>query len=180
MHDGADHDATPTFVKTGLVKWFDPGKGFGFVVVEGQDHDVLLHANVLRNFGQSSIAEGATITFEGQLTERGAQATKIISVEAPDDGEFESHPEIDGLTKEDIEAIEFEPGRVKWFDKSKGFGFANIFGSTDDVFIHIEVLRRSSFSEVEPGEAVAIKLYKGDRGLLAVQIASWDAVVEQH
>ena len=35
----------------GLVKWFDPVKGFGFVVAETGGPDILLHVNVLRNFG---------------------------------------------------------------------------------------------------------------------------------
>ncbi|MHA1128835.1 MAG: cold-shock protein, partial [Alphaproteobacteria bacterium] len=36
----------------GQVKWFDATKGFGFVVSEDEDGDILLHANVLRNFGR--------------------------------------------------------------------------------------------------------------------------------
>ena len=46
---------------TGVVKWFDPTKGFGFVVSDGGGPDILLHANVLRNFGQSSVADSAGI-----------------------------------------------------------------------------------------------------------------------
>ena len=45
----------------GRVKWFDPGKGFGFVVSNEGGADILLHANVLRNFGQSSVADGSDI-----------------------------------------------------------------------------------------------------------------------
>ena len=44
---------------SGHVKWFDPGKGFGFVVSDEGGPDILLHANVLRNFGQSSVSDGA-------------------------------------------------------------------------------------------------------------------------
>ena len=40
----------------GVVKWFDPSKGFGFMVADGTQDDILLHANVLRNLGQSSVA----------------------------------------------------------------------------------------------------------------------------
>ncbi len=42
---------------SGKVKWFDQAKGFGFVVSDEGGSDILLHANVLRNFGQSSIAD---------------------------------------------------------------------------------------------------------------------------
>ena len=49
-------------VVEGRVKWFDPGKGFGFIISDVAEGDILLHANVLRNYGQSSIADGAEIT----------------------------------------------------------------------------------------------------------------------
>ena len=48
----------------GRVKWFDPAKGFGFVVADDREGDILLHANVLRNFGQSSVAENARISLD--------------------------------------------------------------------------------------------------------------------
>ena len=47
--DTVDGDLT----LTGTIKWFDPVKGFGFIVSYEIDIDILLHANVLRNFGQS-------------------------------------------------------------------------------------------------------------------------------
>ena len=50
----------------GVVKWFDPSKGFGFIVADGTQDDILLHANVLRNFGQSSVADNARIEFIAQ------------------------------------------------------------------------------------------------------------------
>ncbi len=68
---------------SGIVKWFDPAKGFGFIVSDETGDDVLLHANVLRNFGQSSIADNAKISFLGQHTDRGMQAVEIVTVEAP-------------------------------------------------------------------------------------------------
>ena len=60
----------------GSVKWFDPVKGFGFVVADTGGPDILLHANVLRNFGQNSIADGARIELSAQITERGVQAIR--------------------------------------------------------------------------------------------------------
>ena len=50
----------------GVVKWFDQSKGFGFIVADGTQDDILLHANVLRNFGQSSVADNAWIEFLAQ------------------------------------------------------------------------------------------------------------------
>ena len=68
---------------------------------------------------------------------------------------------------------------MKWFDKAKGFGFANVFGRPDDVFIHIEVLRRSGFADLQPGEAVCLRVVEGKRGRMAVTVISWEAALRE-
>jgi cold shock protein len=76
-------------------------------------------------------------------------------------------------------SLPLQPARVKWFDKAKGFGFANIFGRPEDVFLHVEVLRRSGLADLQPGEAVALRVTEGKRGLMAVQVASWEAALKR-
>ncbi len=159
----------------GQVKWFDPVKGFGFIVGEGAGADILLHANVLRNFGQSSIADGARIAVRVQETARGVQAVEVVSVEPPASGTFPLTEDAGAATPEVIAAQPLEPARVKWFDKGKGFGFANVFGKNDDVFIHVEVLRSSGFADLQPGEAVCLRIIDGKRGRMAVQVVSWES-----
>ena len=78
---------------------------------------------------------------------------------------------------EDIQARPVEPARVKWFDIGKGFGFANVFGSDDDVFVHIEVLRRGGMSDLQAGEAIGLRMIDGKRGRMAVEIVTWESVV---
>jgi len=68
---------------------------------------------------------------------------------------------------------------VKWFDKGKGFGFANVFGRPEDVFVHMEVLRKSGFAELQPGEGVSLRIVQGERGRMAVMIAAWDAILKE-
>ena len=72
----------------GVVKWFDQAKGFGFVVADTGGVDILLHANVLRNFGQSSVADGAHVEISVQDTARGMQAVAVLMVAS-----FRQHPE---------------------------------------------------------------------------------------
>ena len=123
----------------GHVKWFDPVKGFGFVVAEEGGPDILLHANVLRNFGQSSVADRAAIELEVQSTQRGMQAVTVYDIEAPVDHEaMAGLADLDDIDPEVLANAKLEPARVKWFDKAKGFGFANTFGRDEDVFIHVE------------------------------------------
>ncbi|MDA5094591.1 cold shock domain-containing protein [Aliiroseovarius sp. KMU-50] len=170
-----ESEVQDTFILRGHVKWFDPSKGFGFVIAEEGGTDILLHANVLRNFGQSSVADGAGIEIEVQDTQRGRQAVLVRSITPPEG------PEPHGLVEEQDGDIDLdsagpvEPARVKWFDKGKGFGFANIFGSSEDIFIHIEVLRRSGLADLQPGEAICLRTVQGKRGKLALVVSAWDA-----
>lgn len=172
-----EEDVKAAQVLQGRVKWFDPAKGFGFIVSDGTEADILLHANVLRNFGQSSVADGAGIEVRVQTTPRGVQAIEVLSIAPP---EGVAHPlgeDAGELSVEDMNALVIEPARVKWFDKSKGFGFANVFGRPEDVFIHVEVLRISGFADLASGEAVGLRVVDGRRGRMAVQVLSWEKAV---
>lgn len=159
----------------GHVKWFDPAKGFGFVVSDEAENDILLHANVLRNYGQNSVADGAKITVRVQQSPRGVQAIEVVSVQVPAGMAVPLADESLHLSAEDVAALPLEPARVKWFDKTKGFGFANVFGRSDDVFVHVEVLRMSGFADLQAGEAVGLRIVEGKRGRMAVQVTSWEA-----
>jgi CspA family cold shock protein len=162
----------------GHVKWFDPTKGFGFVVAEGGGPDILLHANVLRNFGQSSVADNAGVEISIQETDRGVQALEVYAIRPPATDSSADSMDIDHEETFADGDLPFEPARVKWFDKAKGFGFANVFGSDDDIFVHVEVLRRSGFADLQPGEAVCLKVVDGKRGRMASSVTSWDAILK--
>lgn len=180
MKDVSETQAEPAAIDDpleGVVKWFDPVKGFGFVVADAGGADILLHVNVLRNYGQSSVADGARVAVRIQQTERGAQAVELLSVEAPSELPA-AVVEFAGFDPEQLATAEFEPARVKWFDKAKGFGFANVFGCAEDVFLHIDVLRQSGLCDLQPGEALAMRVIVGDRGHLAAEVSSWDAVID--
>ncbi len=158
----------------GRVKWFDPVKGFGFIVSDEGGPDILLHINVLRNFGQNSVADDARIEVFTHVTDRGVQASEIVTITPPDRDESAGLRDPAELVTEALDTIELEAGRVKWFDKVKGFGFANVFGKPEDVFLHIEVLRLSGLSDVQPGEALALRVIDGKRGRMAAQVLPWE------
>ncbi|MGY6534717.1 MAG: cold-shock protein [Pararhodobacter sp.] len=160
----------------GSVKWFDPAKGFGFIVTEAGGPDILLHVNALRNFGQSSVCENTSIVVSVQQTQRGLQAVEVLEITPPEGGDS-GVPGMSELPEEYL-LLALEPARVKWFDKVKGFGFANVFGRGEDVFIHMEVLRRSGFADLQPGEAVALRIIEGERGRQAVMICPWEMALE--
>lgn len=169
------HDAgfDPDMIRTGTVKWFDPARGFGFILCEELPRDVLLHLNVLRNFGQSSVADGSTVTFRCHSTPRGYQVTEVLSVEPP--AQIDDQPEDLPPLRDDLPYL---PARVKWFDKAKGFGFANAFGTSDDIFVHIDVLRRFGLADLAAGEAICLRAVEGARGRQAVEVRRWEYCVE--
>ena len=171
-------DRTGARVVAGRVKWVDPGKGFGFIVDGEGGPDILLHANVLRNFGQGSVADNAGIRVLVQATPRGAQAVEVLEISPPEaEARIAPIEDLGDADPEEIAALPLEPARVKWFDKGKGFGFANVFGRAEDVFIHVEVLRRSGFADLAPGEAVCLRVIEGRRGRMAAQVVSWEAAL---
>jgi CspA family cold shock protein len=113
-----------------------------------------------------------------QQTERGRQAVEVHAIEPPDDLELTGLTDLQDIDVEEIRSTPLLPARVKWFDKGKGFGFANTFGSDEDVFVHIEVLRRSGLADVQPGEALAIRVIDGKRGRMATEVCGWETAVK--
>lgn len=148
------------------------------MISDGGGPDILLHANVLRNFGQSSVADGARIEIDVQDTARGVQAVEVFKIEPPAGGEAAMLADFEDIDPEVMRSAPLEPSRVKWFDKAKGFGFANVFGRHEDVFIHIEMLRRSGLADLQPGEAVCLRVIEGKRGRMATEVCAWEAAVK--
>ncbi|MFS4438456.1 cold-shock protein [Paracoccaceae bacterium GXU_MW_L88] len=163
----------------GRVKWFDAELGYGFVDLGDGSGDVLLHANILRGYGRSSVVEGAEIEFELKDTARGRQVAEVFNITA-NMSETVAFMGDSAAQISPSDLDESEPARVKWFDKARGFGFVNVFGSSEDVFVHKEVLRAAGLADLQPGEAIAVRTCSGDRGRLAVAIFPWDALQKKN
>jgi CspA family cold shock protein len=62
---------------TGTVKFFDAGKGFGFIQPESGEKDVFVHISAVQNAGMDTLTEGQRISYE-VITERGKLAASNL------------------------------------------------------------------------------------------------------
>jgi CspA family cold shock protein len=147
------------------VKWYNPEKGYGFLVPEDETTDIFMHFSVLDAAGCRRVEEGDSIVCDIGPGKRGRQVLRVLEVKfAARDHRFAPAllgpraPSFDPDTLEDVE------GEVKWFNPSKGFGFIYPDDGGRDIFLHASVLRAAGYESLEPGVRVVIKVSSSERG----------------
>lgn len=174
---GADSEApidsiesTDVLEVAGSIKWFDVAKGFGFILPDLPGlGDVLLHVTCLRRDGFQTALEGARVVCLVKQGERGLQAFKVLSIDLSTAVHPSEQPPQRTHTTVTAESG-IERALVKWFNRTKGFGFLTRGEGTEDIFVHMETLRHYGLTELRPGQVVLVRFGRSGKGLMAAEI----------
>lgn len=168
---------------TGVVKFFNAQKGFGFVVRDDGGEDVFVHISAVEQAGLSGLAEGQPLGFT--LVDRGG---RISATELKIDGEpmavterAPREPREGGFGDRGPRAGgaggaggpqrqltgEKATGTVKFFNAMKGFGFIQRDDGQPDAFVHISAVERAGMPTLNEGDRLQFEIEVDRRGKYA-------------
>jgi CspA family cold shock protein len=153
----------------GRIKWFDVSKGYGFIVPDNGMADVLLHVTTLRRDGFQTAHEGTRIVCEAAARAKGLQVLRVVSM----DESTAVHPAQLQAARTHVQIVAtsgYEICVVKWFNRVRGFGFVSRGDGTEDIFVHMETLRRYGIAELKPGDSLLVRFGDGPKGLMAAEV----------
>ena len=168
---------------TATVKWYDPSKGYGFLVPGDGSPHVICRESALAAVGLDILLAGAVLACETVQGLRGPEVSRIPGVDfstasprtasharAPGNGSMAVAPGAahagPAASGREVRAM------VKWFHADKGYGFLEPEDGSGDLFCHMSAVQASGRDTLPQGAAVTCETVQGDRGLQVSRILS--------
>jgi CspA family cold shock protein len=168
LTEHGEEAAVDVFEVSGSIKWFDPSKGYGFMLPDADLPDIFLHVSCLRRGGFQTAREGARLVCE---VLRRPQGLLAFRVKAMDETTAVRPSELPQRTHVVVAPESgWERAEVKWFNRLRGFGFLTRGPDTPDIFVHMETLKRFGFTEIQTGQTVLVRYGRGPDGLIAAEL----------
>lgn len=137
---------------SGIVKWYDPFRRFGFLVTE--HGDVLIHRDTLLAHDLHQVLPDTKMTVDAIKSAKGLQVYRILRL----DDRNAHQPLHPGTLKMDVKPeSDWTTGVVKWFNRPRGFGFVRVPGVDDDLFLHNVTVRKFGFVSIRPGDVIDVR-----------------------
>ncbi|VVT06423.1 Cold shock protein CspA [Sphingomonas sp. EC-HK361] len=165
---------------TGVVKFFNAQKGFGFIVRDDGAEDVFVHISAVEQAGLTGLAEGQPLGFT--LVDRGGrisatelkidgepmEVTDRAPPREPREGGFGGAPRGAGAGGPQRQLTgEKATGTVKFFNAMKGFGFIQRDDGQPDAFVHISAVERAGMPTLNEGDRLEFEIEVDRRGKYA-------------
>jgi CspA family cold shock protein len=160
----------------GVVKFFNPAKGFGFIVRDDGGEDVFVHISAVEQAGLTDLADGQPLEFT--LVDRGGRisATNVriegepMPVERSGGGGAPGGDRAGGGDRGGPQRQltgEKASGTVKFFNAMKGFGFIQLDDGQPDAFVHISAVERAGMPTLNEGDRLQFEIEVDRRGKYA-------------
>jgi CspA family cold shock protein len=145
----------------GVVKFFNPQKGFGFIVRDDGGEDVFVHISAVEQAGLTDLADGQPLEFT--LVDRGG---RISATNLRIDGEPMAVERAERAPERKLTG-EKATGVVKFFNAMKGFGFIQRDDGQPDAFVHISAVERAGMPTLNEGDKLEFEIEVDRRGKYA-------------
>jgi len=145
----------------GVVKFFNPQKGFGFIVRDDGGEDVFVHISAVEQAGLTDLADGQPLEFT--LVDRGG---RISATNLRIDGEPLAVERAERAPQRQLTG-EKASGTVKFFNAMKGFGFIQRDDGQPDAFVHISAVERAGIPTLNEGDRLEFEIEVDRRGKYA-------------